>query len=238
MLCYRNRFIVAIAALLVLLISSAANAEGERIAIVKEGGALLIDESGEQIMSIPRFEEVTILGWGEEKSHISYGKEKGYIKTQYLGNNGYVTTFETGLLGKVNADDVNLRVKPDGEAQIASVLKKGTEVSVAQRYNSWYKIKCGAATGYVSSQYVDADMLKIDKSYSTLKMGSTGAEVVKLQRTLQQLGFYNGELNGTFGARTREAVNKYQTARNLCVDGVAGFETQAVLYKEQPDDNQ
>ena len=40
----------------------------------------------------------------------------------------------------------------------------------------------------------------------TLKEGSRGAEVIKLQETLKQLNFYSGAIDGIFGSQTKDAV--------------------------------
>ena len=43
--------------------------------------------------------------------------------------------------------------------------------------------------------------------------------VQAVQTQLTQLGYYNGPADGFFGPATRDAVAKYQIARNLSVTG-------------------
>ena len=57
-----------------------------------------------------------------------------------------------------------------------------------------------------------------------LSVGSTGADVAKLQ---QALGI---EADGIFGPQTQQAVINYQKANGLEVDGIAGKNTQSSLY--------
>ena len=66
-----------------------------------------------------------------------------------------------------------------------------------------------------------------------LQNGSRGDEVLKLQTRLHELGYYQGELDGQFGAGTQEAVVAFQKADGLDTDGLAGAETQRVLYSEE-----
>ena len=65
-----------------------------------------------------------------------------------------------------------------------------------------------------------------------LHNGSKGEKVWKMQERLQQLGYYQGTLDGEFGPGTREAVVAFQQKNGLAADGLAGEETQRVLYSE------
>src|SRR5581483_11759389 len=57
---------------------------------------------------------------------------------------------------------------------------------------------------------------------SLLKVGSTGAEVTALQKTLTAQGFYSGPVNGKFGALTQTALKKFQVAHNIKAAGYTG----------------
>ncbi len=65
---------------------------------------------------------------------------------------------------------------------------------------------------------------------STLKYGSSGAAVKELQTALKKLGYLNGSVDGKFGAVTKQAVIKFQSANKLTPDGLAGTKTQTLLY--------
>ena len=65
---------------------------------------------------------------------------------------------------------------------------------------------------------------------STLKMGSTGSDVKRLQRRLKDLGYLTGSADGDFGAATEQAVRDFQSANGLSVDGKAGTRTIEKLY--------
>lgn len=71
-------------------------------------------------------------------------------------------------------------------------------------------------------------------SVPILKYGSKGTAVRDLQADLIKIGFgpSDGLVDGSYGAKTREAVTKYQKAKRLQVDGIAGPETQASLAKD------
>lgn len=63
-----------------------------------------------------------------------------------------------------------------------------------------------------------------------LRLGSTGANVKRLQQQLKNLGYLTGSVDGDFGAATETAVKNFQLNNRLTADGVAGKRTQEVLY--------
>ena len=65
-----------------------------------------------------------------------------------------------------------------------------------------------------------------------LHNGSQGEKVWKLQERLQALGYYKDAVDGQFGPGTREAVIAFQKKNGLDADGLAGEETQRVLYSD------
>ena len=65
---------------------------------------------------------------------------------------------------------------------------------------------------------------------TTLKNGSTGAEVKKLQQRLKDLGYLKGSADGDFGDATESAVKAFQAQHGLSVDGKAGANTLHKLY--------
>ena len=63
-----------------------------------------------------------------------------------------------------------------------------------------------------------------------LRRNSAGEEVKKLQARLQELGYYQGEIDGLFYEGTTEAVKAFQEANHLTADGIVGEKTRTVLY--------
>ena len=69
-----------------------------------------------------------------------------------------------------------------------------------------------------------------DEESTSLKEGSTGEEVVRLQSKLKMMGYYTGNVDGDFGESTKNAVRAFQRANGLTVDGKAGERTLEKLY--------
>lgn len=63
----------------------------------------------------------------------------------------------------------------------------------------------------------------------TLSPGATGQQVKLLQQALNQLGYSVGTPDGNYGPATQSAVEKFQQANDLAVDGVVGEQTLAAL---------
>ncbi|MBW4600818.1 MAG: peptidoglycan-binding protein [Calothrix sp. FI2-JRJ7] len=68
-------------------------------------------------------------------------------------------------------------------------------------------------------------------TFATLKQGSTGAAVRDLQQDLTVLKYYTGAVDGVFGAKTKDAVVKFQQQNSVKVDGVVGYETEAAIER-------
>lgn len=61
------------------------------------------------------------------------------------------------------------------------------------------------------------------------RLGSSGAEVSAIQKTLKEWGLFNAEVTGYYGTATQSAVKRFQKIRGLTADGVAGPATLAAL---------
>jgi Cell wall-associated hydrolases (invasion-associated proteins) len=57
--------------------------------------------------------------------------------------------------GTINADSVNVRATPETSSKVNFMLSKGTNVSIIEKSNDWYKISYNDADGWVFGQFVD-----------------------------------------------------------------------------------
>lgn len=62
-----------------------------------------------------------------------------------------------------------------------------------------------------------------------LRLGAEGEAVSRLQRQLQELGFYQGAIDGIFGTQTEQAVKAAQENYDLTPDGIVGPATWSAL---------
>ncbi|MDY7016597.1 MAG: peptidoglycan-binding protein, partial [Cyanobacteriota bacterium] len=130
-----------------------------------------------------------------------------------LQNLGYFNARATGYYGSITKASVlrfqrSRGLDPDGilGTQTQAALLESQSQSIAQNAN--------AAT--------------------YLGEGSQGNAVRSLQQRLRALGFYRGEITGSFDAATQEAVVQFQQAQGLKPDGVVGPRTFAALGSANP----
>ena len=74
---------------------------------------------------------------------------------------------------------------------------------------------------YVS--YSDKEVFDLD--IPILRPGDKGDHVKPLQGLLYSYGYYHGDLDGSYGPQTKEAVIKFQENNDLDPDGIAGPKT-------------
>lgn len=67
--------------------------------------------------------------------------------------------------------------------------------------------------------------------YATLRRGYYGTPVERMQRALQEQGYYHGSIDGMYGESTEEAVKAFQRNKGLNPDGAAGPATLKVLFE-------
>ena len=67
-------------------------------------------------------------------------------------------------------------------------------------------------------------------SYSKLQQGDTGSKVKQLQYALYELKYYDGDITGTYDTATTNAVLTFQQVHGLEMDGIAGQQTQQILF--------
>ena len=64
---------------------------------------------------------------------------------------------------------------------------------------------------------------------TVLEVGSSGEDVVKVQKRLIQYDYMSGPADGKFGPKTRDAVKLFQRRNGLSADGRVGPSTAAAL---------
>lgn len=74
---------------------------------------------------------------------------------------------------------------------------------------------------------------KVSETFSsaTLTVGSSGADVYELQGRLKFLGYYDGAIDGQFGAKTKNAVTWFQWKFGMKSDGIVGAKTKLKLWE-------
>lgn len=69
--------------------------------------------------------------------------------------------------------------------------------------------------------------------YTQLREGDSGMDVENLQKRLQELGYYTGEITGTFDAMTKEALVQFESRYSEQRFGIATVKLQEMLFSDQ-----
>lgn len=62
-----------------------------------------------------------------------------------------------------------------------------------------------------------------------VRLNNTGELVETIQARLKKLGYYTGDITGTYDAATKSAAKAFQKKNGLTADGISGAETQKLL---------
>ena len=87
-----------------------------------------------------------------------------------------------------------------------------------------------AATAAPGVQSWQTSQTDYNAGYPVLRLGSTGQDVQDLQLRLAELRYFDGTADGRYGLDTQTAIREFQEKNGLTMDGIAGRETQDLLY--------
>lgn len=147
-----------------------------------------------------------------------------------------------------SASSVNLRKRASTSSMRLITVPEGASVQVLEDAGNYLKVTYRSYTGYVvkdyiniPEQYLDGKALQTDQqariNYETLTSGAEGRTVRALQQALAELGFYQGSIDGKFGAGTTTALKAFQKQNGLRQTGIALPELQLLLYEKRVRNN-
>ncbi len=139
-----------------------------------------------------------------------------------------------GVAGRKTLDMIEKAIKDAGGSTNDSTTGLKTEKAVKE----FQKAKGLNADGVAGRKTLDMIEKAIkdaggstNDSTTGLKVGSTGEKVIQLQQDLTALGYYYGDITGHYGSLTKTAVKKFQKAKGITQDGVAGTTTLNAIAK-------
>lgn len=115
-----------------------------------------------------------------------------------------------------------------------------TADAIKQFEARYSKPKTGIATPALQKKLFAADALPAKgepapepgADYVKLKPGDSGAQVKKLQKRLQALGYFEGSIGGNYQKLTTDAVKRFQKALGLKQDGIATIALQIEIFAD------
>jgi len=93
----------------------------------------------------------------------------------------------------------------------------------------------GRGSGAAPNGLTKAVAYMVNHSLGTIySSGAQGADIMKIQQALQLAGFSPGPIDGTFGSKTKTAVQSFQSAQGITIDGIVGPITWSRLLAGTP----
>jgi len=160
-------------------------------------------------------------------------------------------------VGYVTSTGLYIRRSPSSSAEALRCAKNGEKLVILKEQGDWYYVKYNdVVSGYVAKKFVStkkpgsstasastsgssssssskeslpARIADIGVPNAT-RSGDRGPDVTKLQQALKLAGYYSSSIDGIFGEGTVRAVKKFQQAKGLTADGIAGNTTIKTLF--------
>ncbi|WP_192796820.1 SH3 domain-containing protein [Pradoshia sp. D12] len=124
------------------------------------------------VLTISKGKQVTYISRSGKWYKVKYGTKTGYISSSYLkkisvakqaaASTKTVVTYQT-------TSNLNLRSKASIKGKILATIPKGKTVSYLSKSGTWYKVKYGTKTGYLSSKYVKKVTAKVKTPTNPVK---------------------------------------------------------------------
>ena len=130
------------------------------------------------ITTIPKGKQVTYISKSGSWYKVKYESKTGYVSSSYLKIVSSSTAQSTSTSVYTTTANLNLRKMASTRSVILTTIPKGKTVSYLSKSGSWYKVKYGTKTGYVSSSYI-----KVTNKTSASTSSSTTIKSTKYKTT-------------------------------------------------------
>ena len=235
-----KKFVLAcLLAVILLMIAGTALADTAEVTATSLYLRKEATSDSEALLLLRQGKRLEILGKTGHWYKVSYGSYTGYVYDEYvevyddgtlqkgdknasvkavqerLKELGYYKNTCDGNFGSVTVNAVKAFQKKNGLTQDGKVTE-----STLKKLNSASAI---AANGKAVATEEKKEETKVDDG--TLKKGSKGSEVKKVQQRLKELGYYKSSCDGDYGSVTVTAVKAFQKKNGLNADGICGAST-------------
>ena len=110
----------------------------------------------------------------------------------------------------------------------STVYNKATTVAVSLFQRTVEETMDGVATSELQERLFSAEA----KPYE-IKLGDSGTDVESMQSRLNELGYYEGKINGYFGVATEDSLEAFQAKNKIDVDSVFNVSDRDLLYSPE-----
>lgn len=137
----------------------------------------------------------------------------------------------------VKASSAKVRVSPSKSAKSCLTVSKDTSVAIYETRGDWAKVIVKGQKGFmhkeafVQEKAETTQEKKSSASYKDLSSGSSGKDVLALQKRLSAGGYLSSSAaTGRYSSATTKAVKLFQLQNGFTVNGKASVAVQEKLY--------
>ncbi len=177
--------------------------------------------------SLKKGAAVTVLARDDSWALVKKGSNQGYMPLEALNIKADEFTSPTvkTLTATVIYSGAKVYKRALEDADTLTTLTIASDVKVTAYNEKWARVNLDGSEGYVLHKYLS------NSDYASLKSGdSSSNSVLKLQKALEDLGYFDGIPAGNYGTITKTAVERLQTELGVAVTGNADTALQRVLY--------
>ena len=177
--------------------------------------------------SLKKGATVTVLARDDKWALVKKGNNQGYMPLDALNvkTDEFTSPTVKTLTATVIHSGAKVYKRALEDADTLATLSLAADVKVTAFNDKWARVNLNGSEGYALRKYLNND------DYSPLKSGdSSSSSVLKLQKALENLGYFDGIPAGNYGSITKTAVERLQKELDVDVTGNADTALLRVLY--------
>lgn len=187
------------------------------------------------LLTIPKNKEVQYISKSGSWYRVKYGSKTGYISSQYVKSENKVIKEATSTVSKTSTSssssstnssstknvytttvNLNMRTKASTSGSPILTIPKGKEIQYISKSGSWYRVKYGSKTGYVSSSYIKATKVSTPAAKPPTTKPPTTNATSKTYKTTENL---NLRSSASTSGKILVTIPKNKTVKYISTSG-------------------
>ena len=143
-----------------------------------------------------------------------------------------LSAYTTLRLGDDNASVITLQQRLTDLGYLDSDMPDSQYNESIESAVVLFQRACNMAQTGIADGNTQSSLYADDAQTYRIKRSDIGADVLRLQQRLTELGYYTDRINGYFGPNTEQAVMLFQAINGLDVRGELDYDAWIILYSE------
>ena len=143
-----------------------------------------------------------------------------------------LSAYTTLRLGDDNASVITLQQRLTDLGYLDSDMPDSQYNESIESAVVLFQRACNMAQTGIADGNTQSSLYADDAQTYRIKRSDIGADVLRLQQRLTELGYYTDRINGYFGPNTEQAVMLFQAINGLDVQGELDYDAWSILYSD------